>query len=226
MSLKWSPNWLLLFTVILFLTASVMFVVSQRNQLGLKKCAYGDEYYSSGEVIPGTQRCFCDKYGKVVCEEEEVAISEFDASSYTSDGLLFSYKFLNSRENTQEGPEVRFSEISTKENGLKIVVERSGMCGSSGQLPPQMGYYMIQGDELYLTISSNLLAGDYGQECFVSATYNIDGLSELSESFKIYFQTESKEIFNADICIFNGKVFNTGDAFVGKDGEVVVCNID
>ena len=191
MSLKWSPNWLLLFTVILFMTAFVMFVVSQRNQLGLKKCVYGGEYYSSGEAIPTNQNCVCDKNGKLVCEDFYPHVSGFDLSSYTSEGLLFSYRFQNLIENSKSGPEVRFSEITTKDNGLRIIVERSSLCGPLGQLPPQMGYYMVQENELYLTISTNLLAGGFNQECIVSATYSIDGLFSPSESFKIFFSTNS-----------------------------------
>ena len=45
----------------------------------------------------------------------------------------------------------------------------------------------------------------------------------LSEASKISYQSEDGRVVEADICVYDNKVFNEGDAFVGDNGEVVIC---
>jgi hypothetical protein len=80
---------------------------------------------------------------------------------------------------------------------------------------------MLKGDELYLTTTTNLLDESFDKDCMVSNTYMIHGLSEVS---KILYQSEDNRVIEADICVYEGRVFNKGDAFVGENGEVVVCD--
>ena len=70
---------------------------------------------------------------------------------------------------------MRFGEVSTVDRGLKIVVERLSMCNLNEDFAPQIGYYMFDGNSLYLTTTTNLLDKSFGKECMVSNTYLIHG---------------------------------------------------
>jgi hypothetical protein len=219
MNRKWHPNWLIFFTIALFITALTVFITTFRDQFGLKTCVYGDTEYTAGQSIPGEPQCFCNENGEVVCEEN-TEDSSLETTEYVNEDLEFSSSFLNFVDTQTAFESVRFDQVSTVKKGLEIVVERLSMCDESEELPPQIGYYMFDNDILYLTTSTNLLAGDFNKECMVSNTFMIHGLSEVS---KIVFQSEDETVLEADICVYGGKVFNKGDAFVGEDGEVVVC---
>jgi len=220
MSKKWNPNWLIFFTATLFITVLITFVVTVRNQFGLKKCVYGGKEYVSGEAIPDEPRCFCNSKGEVICEEIETE-NTLESAKYINDDLEFSSSFLNFIDIDNNFESMRFGEVSTVDKGLKVVVERLSMCSGDESLPPQIGYYMLNGDELFLTTSTNLLNENFSRECMVSNTYMIHGLSEVS---KILYQSEDNRVIEADICVYEGRVFNKGDAFVGENGDVVVCD--
>lgn len=220
MKLKWNPNWLVFFTIALFVTALTMFVATFRDQFGLKTCVYGGSEYSAGQTIPDEPRCFCNEKGSVICEEVQTDRS-LEATQFVNEDLEFSSIFLNFVDIAINFESIRFGEVTTVEKGLKVVVERLSMCNDDEQLPPQIGYYMFDGDQLHLTTSTNLLAGNYGKECMVSNTFMVHGLSEVS---KILYHSEDNRVIEADICVFNGRVYNSGDAFVGESGEVVVCD--
>lgn len=220
MNRKWNPNWLIFFTVALFVTALTMFIATLKDQFGLKKCVYGGSEYTVGQAIPDQPRCFCNEKGKVVCEEIE-SMNTLETTEYINEDMDFSSVFLSFLGVKMDIEEMRFSEVTTVDKGLKVVVERSSLCDTKAQLPPQIGYYLFDGEDLYLTTSTNLLAGPYTQGCMVSNTFMIHGLSEVS---KIYYQSEGNRVIEAKICILDGRVFNKGDAFVKENGEVVVCH--
>jgi len=219
MSQKRSPNWLIFFTIALFIAVLAIFIVTFRDQFRLKNCVYGGEKYTVGQSIPGEQNCFCSENGEVVCKGSESEAS-LETGEYINDDLEFSSSFLNFLDIGTNFESVRFDEVSTVEKGLEIVVERLSKCKEDEDLPPQIGYYMFDEDDLYLTTSTNLLDEDYSEDCMVSNTFLIYGLSEVSN---IYYQSEDDLLIEADICIYGGRVFNKGDAFVGDDGEVIVC---
>ena len=219
MNRRWNPNWLIFFTIALFVTVLVMFVATYKEQLGLKKCVYGDSEYTVGEAIPSNSQCFCNEKGQVVCSELEQE-SSLDITQFTNDDLEFSSSFLNFVDLDTTFEDIRFGEVTTVDKGLKIVLERSSMCNLYEKLAPQTGYYMFDGSRLYLTTTTNLLDQSFSKECMVSNTYLIYGLSEAS---KIYYQSEDGRVLEANICVYGNKVFNEGDAFVGEGGEVVIC---
>ena len=219
MNRKWNPNWLIFFTVALFITVLVMFVATYREQLGLKKCVYGDSEYTVGEAIPGETQCFCNEKGQVVCDELEEE-NTLNITEFTNDDLEFSSSFLNFVDLDMVFEDMQFGEVSTVDRGLKVAVERLSMCNDNEELAPQIGYYMFDGNSLYLTTTTNLLVESFNKECMVSNTYLIYGLSEAS---KIYYQSEDGKVLEAKICVYGNKVFNEGDAFVGDNGQVVIC---
>jgi hypothetical protein len=216
---RWHPNWLLLFTIALFITALTMFVVTFKNQFGLKKCVYGGQEYTAGQAIPDKPRCFCNQKGEVVCESVETE-APLETKEYINEDLEFSTNFLNFVDIEANFETMRFGEVTTVDKGLKIIVERLSKCSDDEQLPPQVGYYMFDEKELYLTTSTNLLDEEFVNDCMVSNTFLIHGLSEVS---KIAYHSEDGRAIQADICLYDGRVFNKGDAFVGESGEVIVC---
>jgi len=197
-----------------------MFAVTFKDQFGFKKCVYGDSEYGIGETIPEKPECYCNEKGVVICDTPTEAKNTLESAKYINEGLNFSSSFLNFIDSSTSSLNVRFGEVSSINNGLEIVVERFSMCNATEELPPQIGYYMFSGSDLYLTTSTNLLAGNYGKECMVSNRFIIDNNQSVS---KIFYQSEGMEVFSADICVFDGKVDKAGDAFVGESGEVVVC---
>lgn len=219
MNKKWHPNWLVFFTIALFISALATFISTFRDQFRLKKCVYGGIEYTVGQSIPNEPRCFCDEKGELVCEEIETE-STLETTEYINDDLEFSSDFLNFVDLEIPFESMRFGEVSTVEKGLKIVVERLSVCDEDEKLPPQIGYYMFDDQQLNLTTTTNVLAGDYNKECMVSNTFLVYGLSEVS---KILYISEDNRVIEADICVFNGRVFNKGDAFVNGDGDVIVC---
>jgi hypothetical protein len=219
MNRKWHPNWLVFFTVALFVTALTMFIATFRDQFGLKKCVYGDGEYSAGQTIAGEPRCFCTQKGEVVCDDTEDEVS-LESLEYENEDLEFSSSFLNFVDIESNFESMRFGEVSTVNKGLKIVVERLSKCDSNEKLPPQVGYYVFDNGNLFLTTTTNLIADDFSRYCMVSNSFLIHGLSEVS---KITYQSEDGRLIEANICVYDGRVFNEGDAFVGDDGEVVIC---
>ncbi|MDD3474572.1 MAG: hypothetical protein PHP08_01545 [Candidatus Dojkabacteria bacterium] len=219
MNRKWNPNWLIFFTIALFVTVLIMFIATYKEQLGLKKCVYGDSQYTAGEIIPGSSQCYCNEKGQVVCDESG-SDESLDITQFSNEDLEFSTTFLNFIDTDTTFEEVRFGDVSTVDKGLKVVLERLTVCNTSEEYAPQTGYYMFDGNSLYLTTTTNLLDPRYSENCMVSNTYLIHGLSEASS---IYYQSEDGEVLEADICVYGNKVFNEGDAFVGDNGEVVIC---
>lgn len=219
MNRKWSPNWLILFTVCLFLTALTMFYISYREQFGLKKCIYGGEEYFTGQHIDGQPHCYCNEKGQVTCEEYEIEL-DFSEISYENTNLEFSSKFLNFIDPLTIIESVKFSNVGTVDDQIRIVIERLSFCNQFGDLPPQIGFYSFENGELFLTTSTNLIAGDYNEPCIISNTYFIEKLDEIDG---LFYQAEDGRMVSADICIFRNKVFNSGDAYVGDDGEVIIC---
>lgn len=219
MSKKWSPNWLILFTICLFFTALTMFFVSYREQFGLKKCVYGGEEYFAGQNIDGSPHCYCDEKGQVVCEEYEVEL-DFTEINYINTDLEFTSKFLNFIDPLTVIESVRFVDVGGSDTQLRIIVERFSFCNQFEDLPPQMGFYAFDNGELFLITKTNLIAGEYNEPCIVSNTFVIEGRQEIDG---IFYQAEDGRMVSADICIFNNQVFNSGDAYVGDDGEVIIC---
>lgn len=220
MNRKWHPNWLVFFTIALFVSALGTFITTFRDQFGLKKCVYGGIEYDAGQSIPDEPRCFCNEKGDVVCEEIEIE-SSLDSTDFINEDLDFSTTFLNFVDIDTPFEDMRFGEVSTVDKGLKIVVERLTLCSEEEELPPQIGYYSISGEQLQLKTTTNLLPRRFNSDCMVSNTFLIHGLSEVS---KVSYVSEDNRIIEADTCVFNGRVYNKGDAFVGDNGEVVVCD--
>jgi hypothetical protein len=219
MNRKWHPNWLMFFTIALFVTALTMFIATFRDQFGLKKCVYGDGEYTAGQTIPDEPRCFCDEKGEVVCEEIETE-SSLETTEYINEDLDFSSTFLSYVDVETNFENMRFGEVSTVDRGLRIVVERLSKCNDQEELPPQIGYYMFDGTDLDLTTSTNLLDEEFNRDCMVSNTFLVHGLSEVES---ISYQGEGGRVLEADICVYEGRVLNIGDAFVAENGEVIIC---
>jgi hypothetical protein len=207
------------FTIALFVTALTMFVVTFRDQFGFKKCVYGGTEYTAGQSIPDEPRCFCNEKGEVVCEELSTE-SSLETEEFVNEDLDFSSTFLNYIDVDSNFENMRFGEVSTVDRGIRVVVERLSKCNAREELPPQTGYYMFDGDSLLLTTSTNLLEEEFDQDCMVSNTFLVHGLSEVES---VSYQSEDGRVIEADICVYEGRVLNIGDAFVAENGQVIIC---
>ena len=205
-------NWLVIITVVLFFSSLGTFLLYIQNNLVSKQCAYGDDLGNN---------CICNSEGEKICDMQ--VSKENSVTDFTSNGLEYSFDFLNSLDiNSDVNQMVKFSDISKVGTDLKVTLEIGSMCNSQNLVSPQMGFFRLQEDKLILTVVSNLSNTSFNIPCKSENVFTIKNFNQnISETFKLQYQDEYKNVYQADTCIYEGYIRNNGDVYQSEAQELI-----
>ena len=204
-------NWLVVITLFLFITSLGAFLIYIQDNLVSNQCAYGQNIEDN---------CICNSDGVKICDGN-LPVKEYGVSEFTSKSLTYSFNFLNllGSENLPK-QNVEFSDIMQSENMLKVVVDLNSMCSSNNEVAPQIGFYKLDSERLILTVITNLNDSSFNLQCRSENIFLIESFDLSSkETFKIQFQDESGNIYQASTCIYQGYIRNSGDVYVSRDSK-------
>ena len=148
---------------------------------------------------------------------------ENSVTDFTSNGLEYSFDFLNSLDiNSDVNQMVKFSDISKVGTDLKVTLEIGSMCNTENLVSPQMGFFRLQEDKLILTVVSNLSNTSFNIPCKSENVFTIKNFNQnISETFKLQYQDEYKNVYQADTCIYEGYIRNNGDVYQSEAQELI-----
>lgn len=211
---NWYVNWLVVITVVLFVSASSLFFVSMQDSLGLTKCAFGDVVVSDGS------NCVCDSKGRVVCDDEGNGPNTVKVEDFNTNNLTFNYEYLNRLEKGSSFvQEVRFENISQVGDILKVVLEKKSVCNEDNFVAPQVGFYKLEGKRITFTIGSNLVDTSFVNPCVSESSFEISNMPvKYVDDFEIYYQDELGTLIPSGNCSFEGFLRNDGDVYNSSDG--------
>ncbi|NLE30706.1 hypothetical protein GX618_00305 [Candidatus Dojkabacteria bacterium] len=209
-------NWLVIITVVLFFSSLGTFLLYIQNNLVSKQCAYGDDLGNN---------CICNSEGEKICDMQ--VSKENSVTDFTSNGLEYSFDFLNSLDiNSDVNQMVKFSDISKVGTDLKVTLEIGSMCNTENLVSPQMGFFRLQEDKLILTVVSNLSNTSFNIPCKSENVFTIKNFNQnISETFKLQYQDEYKNVYQADTCIYEGYIRNNGDVYQ-SEGQELICRCE
>lgn len=209
-------NWLVIITVVLFFSSLGIFLLYIQNNLVSKQCAYGDDLGSN---------CICNSEGEKICDIQ--VSKENSVTDFTSNGLEYSFDFLNSLDiNSDVSQMVKFSDISKVGTDFKVTLEIGSMCNSQNLVSPQMGFFRLQEDKLILTVVSNLSNTSFNIPCKSENVFTIRNFNQnISDTFKLQYQDEYKNVYQADTCIYEGYIRNNGDVYQ-SDEQNLICRCE
>ena len=205
-------NWLVIITVVLFFSSLGTFLLYIQNNLVSKQCAYGDDLGNN---------CICNSEGEKICDMQ--VSKENSVTDFTSNGLEYSFDFLNSLDiNSDVNQMVKFSDISKVGTDLKVTLEIGSMCNTENLVSPQMGFFRLQEDKLILTVVSNLSNTSFNIPCKSENVFTIKNFNQnISETFKLQYQDEYKNGYQEDTCIYEGYIRNNGDVYQSEAQELI-----
>ena len=161
-------NWLVIITLFLFFSSLGIFVISLKDTIGIKKCAFGDDL--------GTN-CICNHEGEKICDED-IAIT-VGSREFTSVDLVYSFDFLNLVDiNKPVNQKAKFVDISNLNNNLKITLELESMCNEDSIVAPQIGFYKLDREKLILTVVRNLTNESFNRSCVSENIFEIKNFNK------------------------------------------------
>ena len=219
--------WLMFLSAVLLLGALITLIIS--IDWSTESCVINGTEYKSGEEVVGyleNADCVCNREGKVDCEINDVSKSFLSNSDFTTKNLNFNAEFLNSLSNAEVNisEEIVFRSVSQGTDGLKIVVEKLDLCTTTNIIPDQVGFFNVSDNNLVLTSIESGDPSKFSEPCIVKNTFLLSKITgELDESFKVYFRNESDEVYLADMCVYEGKIYNEGDTY-RSENEDQLCS--
>lgn len=219
-------NWLVVITIFLVVSSVIALVVSTRKSLGFGTCAFNENIYLAGQLIPnynGREDCYCSKKGTIQCNKDNTILSLED---YTSTNLKYFSNFLNYLDEEEiDTDNIKAVDIGYTEGKLSVVIEREGMCGQEQEIPVQVGFYKYSENKLTLTILTNQDSSIYNRVCKINGKFILTKEDfTLTEDFKLYFQNDLGHIFDLGVCVYNKKLYGEGDIFQSESGNACSCN--
>jgi len=189
-----------------------IFVISIKDTIGIKKCAYGDNLGSN---------CICSSDGKKICDVNDAATS--NTGDFTASNLTYTFDFLNMIDANNPGMQsVKFVDVSHLESTLKVTIEIESVCNEDNIVAPQLGLYKLESDKLALSIVSNLTNPTFALPCISENVFTIENFeTKVDEGFQIQYQDEEGVAYYANNCIYEGYIRNDGDVYNSKDGSLL-----
>lgn len=216
-------NWLIGITILMVISSGIVLLISMREKLGFKSCAYGDLVYISGQNIPeynGLDNCYCSKDGSVQCGNMSDSISY---SSFSSKGLMFSTRYLNYLDKEEVEDNIVSVDAGYISNNLTLVFEREVLCGTNFEPPVQVGFYKVEDGNLVVTVMTNRDPALYSRVCKVEDTFSIQDIEiPMEEGFKVYYQDELGYRYDLKVCAYKGKLFNN-EAIMQTEEHTTPC---
>lgn len=219
---------LILLSMVFVLVGGFTIIAASRGALFPNMCLKDFKVYSSGDLISESEdrECFC-LGGKVVCSEKEGVQEngDLEISDFIRSNLEFEYKYFSagvSSELFQKPQATSFTSIVTAKSAIEVQVQQAQLCSESGKPPVQIGLYNYRDNTLTVLNAVNTIESIYKVPCTVTLVYKISKF-EISnvEDFKLVYRSESGESISADVCLYNGNVYNDGDNYVSMDK----CNL-
>jgi hypothetical protein len=208
----WYTNWLVVITVCLFLTSLGLFLISLSENIGIKRCAFGEVVFEDGRA------CICNSKGRVICDDDKVSTAK--SEEFTTKDLFFTFNFLSYVEkpdNLSQG--VKFLDITHVGDTLKIRVEKNVLCSTDSAVSPQAGFYKVDSDRLILTSTSNLVSDTYSRPCISELVYSIYNMSiQFPDDYLVFYQDELDVLIPSGNCVYEGFLRNNGDVYKSSDG--------
>lgn len=220
-------NWLIIITVFLVIVSGLALLVSIQKKLSFSSCAYGDEIYKSGDVVPdytNGSNCLCNSDGAIKCDNSN-STSNYDG--FSSANLTFTYNYLNLLDNNTVMKEnVLSTSASYVNNILTVKLERNVLCSSGNAAPAQSGFYQLTDNGLKLMVMTDKDTSKYVYPCRIENTFVIVSLNlSLNENFKIHYQNENGEMVDLEECVYNNMLYGDQEVFKSQDlNSVCICN--
>mgnify|MGYP001224308997 FL=1 len=165
-------NWLVVITIFLVVSSVIALSISMRKSLGFGTCAYDEEIYLSGQLIPnynGRTDCYCSKNGSVQCNSDSSLIS---LENYSSTGLKYFSSFLNYLDKEElDTDNIKAVDVGYTSGVLTVVIEREAMCGQEQESPVQVGFYKYSENDLTLTVLTNRDPSFYSKVCKIDGKF-------------------------------------------------------
>lgn len=208
-----SKVWLLLLTSIIIILIASFIAYTLTNTETCSK----DDYIEGKECV-----CIDDV---LVCEVEQDEEKELKLEDFSLEGLGFNAKFITNTPSTEllgASLNTLFTSVSSEDDNLVISLEQKQLCSKDDEPPVQVGMYYIDGNELTLLSVVNTVASVYTQECVISVEFDLSKLDvEISDSLVLRYMSEQGDIVDANVCVYNDGVYNSGDVYEAEDG----CNL-
>lgn len=221
-------NWLIILTVFLVIVSSVGVILSIRENISFNSCAFEGEIYKNGELVPGynnSSSCFCNSDGSIKCEN---ASSQLNYTEFSSKDLKFSYDYVNSlsNENFSSSEEVNPLKASLIGSTLTVAFERNAMCSVDATAPVQSGFYILNNEELRLTVITNLDTSKYTEPCKIENQFVISNVNvDLTDHFQVYYQSSDGTLSNLGACVYEGTIHGDQEVFKSSTSKsVCLCD--
>lgn len=219
-------NWLVVITIFLVVSSVIALSISMRKSLGFGTCAYEEDIYLSGQLIPnynGRTDCYCSKSGSVQCNTDSTLIS---LENYSSTGLKYFSSFLNYLDKEElDTDNIQAVDVGYTSGILSVVVEREAMCGQEQESPIQVGFYKYLENDLTLTVLTNRDTSFYNKICKIDGKFVLEKEDlSLTDDFKLHYQNDLGQIFDLGVCVYKEKLYGNGDVLQSEAGKTCSCN--
>ncbi len=219
--------WLVCVTLIFVLVGLVIVWYSGTSLFLGSNCWYEGKVVSAGTIFSkGDSECGCNE-GKILCEKIDSLErdEELEVEDFTRDNLQFNTRYITSSVSSQleVAPlKTMFTSIRNLENGIEVVLHQAQLCSNDSTPPVQIGMYHASEASLILMIIANTAPSLYTRPCTVEATFTITDFGyNPAANYALSYRNEPGTIMKANICSYNGRLFNHGDRYEAIDR----CNI-
>ncbi len=201
---------------------------SVRDILANYYCIYNSRLVLNNQSVEDNDKvCNCNA-GKILCiNKSNNGDSKIDDSKdgFTQKNLTFEAEYLTnivSKEIDNLPLKTKFESIENSDKATKIVINSVQMCKKNLNIAPQYGLYKYENNQLVLQNNVNTVESIFNTPCVVKAVFEIKGLDiDIEKGVELLFTDQSGYYTAANVCVYNSKLYNSGDKYYALDK----CNI-